>query len=110
MIEIVAVIVGVAVTGLGVLAWNHPKAYAVLSPWLTAFSAIVGTLFYGASAATEGAVEKLMPFLNTDGVVRANALLDKAGDQWTWFYLIAYFAAVAFIMLGGLQFLPRGRD
>ncbi len=96
--------------GLAWLAWNHPKAYETISPYLVAVAFAIASLIYGLQTGFEGAVEKLRSFLSPAGLIEAEKLLVKVNDRTLIIGGLAFASGIGMSLLGGLRFLPRGRD
>ena len=110
MPEVLATIFVFLAGGLAWLAWNHPKAYDTISPFLVAAAFALAALIYGLQIGYEGAVEKLRPFLTPAGLIEAEKVMVRVTDKTTLYGGLAIVCAFGMLLLGGLRLLPRGHD
>lgn len=98
------------VTGCSWLAWNHPKAYARLAPWLGGVALAILIFVHGLSQGFAVAIDKLRPVLTPAQAETAKTAVAEYATRTDSLIVASGCAALFVGMLFLLELLPRGRE
>jgi hypothetical protein len=98
------------VTGCCWLAWNHPKAYAKLAPWVGGVALAVLIFVHGLSQGFKVAIEKMRADLTPAQIETAEAAVLEYATRTDPVIIVSGFVALFVWLLFLLELLPRGRE
>jgi hypothetical protein len=110
MNEIAGPLIVAGLTACGWMAWNHPKAYSKLAPWLAGGAFVLGLMVYGIQLGFIAGIDRLRPDLTAVQITKADAFVRAMQVKTDPWLLGLFFGGLFLWLLLGLNLLPRGRD